>query len=71
MRPLRSFALSLLPLVAVLTGCEATGGPDLSPVRDGLGLIGLGIVLAAFIRVLGRQSAKPSDQRRPSHEEPQ
>lgn len=59
----------LLPLLLVLTGCDATAGPDLGPVRDGLGLIGLGIVLAAFIRVLGSKPTFPPGERREAHEE--
>jgi hypothetical protein len=36
-------------MVGLLTGC-ATGGPDMGPVGGGLSVIGLAIVVAAFIR---------------------
>ncbi len=64
-----SAALFLLP---ALSGCQATGGPDMSPVGKGLAVIGLGIVLAAFIRVLAKPLSrlKPS-KRKESDEEPQ
>lgn len=69
MKTSRPLPMAILPVLLILAGCEATGGPDLGPVRDGLGLIGLGIVLAAFIRMLGRQPAKPADEGRPPREE--
>jgi len=60
------FAVAVVVIGAVFTalaGCQPPGGNvDLSPIRDGLSLIGLGIVLASIIRLLGgRKSTEGGD----------
>jgi len=47
----------------VLAGCSTPSGPDLSPIGNGLVVIGLSIVLAALIRLLGRR--RESDDEKP------
>lgn len=52
--------LSLLPL---LGGCaRPTPTPDMSPIGAGLAVIGLGIVLAAFVIALLGRSGGSSDE---------
>ncbi|MCC6355229.1 MAG: hypothetical protein IT577_15160 [Verrucomicrobiae bacterium] len=36
-------------MVALFTGCSSGNAPDMGPVGGGLSVIGLGIVVAAFI----------------------
>jgi len=52
--------IGALSLALLMSGCSGDGGPDLTPLGNGLAFIGLGIVLAALIRVLGNQWTKPS-----------
>ena len=51
-------------LALAMAGCTPGDGLDLTPIGNGLGVIGLGIVLAAFIRVLGEQWNKPPERRK-------
>jgi hypothetical protein len=48
-------SLGALLLTLLLNACEKGGSstPDMSPVGDGLSLIGMGIVLAAIIGLIG------------------
>ena len=39
-------------LVVLLSACSAGGAPDMGPVGGGLSVIGLGIVVAAFIKAV-------------------
>ena len=55
-------AVGTILAVLLLSGCGEGGGPDLTPLGNGLAFIGLGIVLAAFIRVLGDQWSKPKKE---------
>lgn len=64
------FALSVVVMGVVFTalaGCQPPRtGVDLTPVRDGLSFIGLGIVLAAIISLVGRnrsRDGKESDEK--------
>lgn len=45
---MKSFIALLLPLA--LTACQASSGPDFTPIKQGLGFLGLSLILAAFIR---------------------
>ena len=49
--------IMLLTLPVVLAGCGG-GGPDMSPVGGGLAVIGLGIIVAAFVRSYGKRGWK-------------
>jgi len=57
-------AVGTLLVALLLSGCGASSGPDLTPLGNGLSVIGLGIVLAAFIRVLGNKWAAPEKPER-------
>ena len=39
-------------MAALLSACSAGGAPDMGPVGGGLSVIGLGIVVAAFIKAV-------------------
>lgn len=60
------FALLVLVVGAVFTvlaGCQPTGsGVDLTPIRDGLSFVGLDIVLAAIIGLVGRSRTKDREE---------
>ncbi len=64
-------AVAISLLAVALSGCSTSSGPDLTPLGNGLAFIGLGIVLAAFIRVLGDQWTKPKPKPEDTHEKPQ
>lgn len=64
------FVAATLFVALLLSGCGVSGGPDLTPIGNGLALIGLGIVLGAFVLVLGNQHSKPPI-RENSDEKPQ
>lgn len=53
----------------LLTGCGKADGPDLTPIGTGLSIIGMGIVLAAFIRVLGGLCLKSNKPRKEETDE--
>jgi len=44
-------ALAIL-IIALLSACSTGGAPDMGPVGGGLSVIGLGIVVAAFIKAV-------------------
>ena len=54
----------MLFVATFLSGCRGDGGgaapaPDMSPVGNGLSLIGMGIVLASIIGLIGIISGRP------------
>ena len=48
-------------MVALLSGCGSGGAPDMGPVGGGLSVIGLGIVVAAFIRAVATAMRRDDD----------
>ncbi len=57
-------------IVLLLSGCEGVdNGPDFTPLGNGLAFIGLAIVLAALIRVIGGQWAAPTKTRKEESDE--
>jgi hypothetical protein len=49
---------TVLGFALAMAGCETKSGPDLTPIGNGLGIIGLSLVLAAIIRLLGHRRNK-------------
>lgn len=49
-------------MVGLLTGCNS-GAPDMGPVGGGLSVIGLGIVVAAFIKAVAVTIRRDDDDR--------
>lgn len=50
-----------------MTGCSTSAGPDFTPIKEGLGFLGLSLILAALIRLFGDRTKKPPP---PRDEEP-
>ena len=61
--------IGALSLALLMSGCSGDGGPDLTPVGNGLALIGFGIVLAAFVLVLGGLLTRPKLSNRKDNDE--
>jgi len=42
-----------------MTGCTTSTGPDFTPIKQGLGFLGLSLILAALIRLFGDRTKNP------------